>query len=239
VSIIKPIVVSLSKDRKLYNSINRIIGFYPGNISLYKLAFTYKSLSAEPNDDSSRNNERLEFLGDAVIDTVIAEHLFKTYPYRDEGFLTEMRAKLVSRSQLNKLGLKLGLDKFLQESSDSRSKSICGDVFEALVGAIYLDRGMRGAKRFLIDRIMKFHVDLDEMEAIEVNFKGKIIDWCQKRKKEIEFRTIEERGPGQNKLFKVQVFIDNEGFGIAESKSKKRAEQRAAEATQNTLQIGN
>lgn len=235
VSLIKPIVVSLSKDRKLYNSIKRLTGFYPGNISLYKLAFTHKSASAQSNVDSSVNNERLEFLGDAVIDTIIAEHLFRIYPYKDEGFLTEMRAKLVSRSQLNKLGLKLGLDKYLQESSESRSKSICGDVFEALVGAIYLDKGLKGAKHFMIDRILKIHVDLDEMETIEFNFKGKIIDWCQKRKKEIEFRVIEEKELGQNKLFKVQVFIDNEGYGIAENRSKKRAEQRAAEVTQNTL----
>lgn len=238
-SIIKPIVVSLSKDRKLYNSIRRIIGFYPGNISLYKLAFTYKASSIEPKTEGARNNERLEFLGDAVIDTVIAEHLFRVYPYRDEGFLTEMRAKLVSRTQLNKLGLKLGLDKYLQEGADSRSKSICGDVFEALVGAIYLDKGIEGAKRFMIDRIMKIHVDLDEMEAIEVNFKGKIIDWCQKKKKEIEFRVIEETGSGQNKMFKIQVFIDNEEFGIAENRSKKRAEQRAAETTQETLESDN
>ncbi len=235
-SIIKPIVISWSKDRKLYNSLKRIIGFYPGNISLYKLAFTYKSSSTESNTNSAGNNERLEFLGDAVINTVIAEHLFKVYPYRDEGFLTEMRAKLVSRNQLNKLGLKLGLDYYLHENNESRSKSICGDVFEALVGAIYLDKGIKGAKRFMIDRIMKIHVDLDEMEAIEFNFKGKIIDWCQKRKKEIEFKVLEERGQGQNTLFKIQVFIDNEGFGIAESRSKKRAEQRAAEATQETLQ---
>lgn len=234
-SILKPIVVSLSPDRKLYNSLKRIIGFYPGNISLYKLAFTYKSISINSNVDKAVNNERLEFLGDAVIGTVIAEHLFKTYPYRDEGFLTEMRAKLVSRSQLNKLGLKLGLDKYLQESSDSRSKSVCGDVFEALVGAIYLDKGISGAKRFMIDRIMKIHVDLDEMEAIEFNFKGKIIDWCQKRKKDIQFKLLEESGPAQGKLFKIQVFIDGEGFGIAESRSKKRAEQRAAEATQESL----
>jgi len=102
-----------------------------------------------------------------------------------------------------------------------------------------LDKGIVGAKRFMIDRIMKIHVDLDEMEAIEVNFKGKIIDWCQKRKKEIEFRVIEESGPGQNKLFKVQVFIDNEGFGIGENRSKKRAEQRAAETTQESLQSDN
>ena len=235
-SLIKPIIVHLSKDRKLYNSLKRIIGFYPGNISLYKLAFTDKSTSSTGEADTSGNNERLEFLGDAVIDTVIAEHLFKVYPYKDEGFLTEMRAKLVSRDQLNNLGRKLGLETYLKEGTDSRSKSISGDIFEALVGAIYLDKGIVGAKRFMIDEIMKIHVDLDEIESVEANFKGKIIDWCQKRKKEIVFRVLEERGPGQNKQFKIQVFINDEGYGIAENRSKKRAEQRAAEATQVMLE---
>ena len=206
-----------------------LTGFYPRNAELYRLAFRNKSGTSQDDSEIPGNNERLEYLGDAILGSVIAEFLFKRFPFKDEGFLTEMRSKIVSRHHLNKLALKLGLDEFILEDRDTISKSVYGNAFEALVGAIYLDRGHKTTTGFIVGRILKHHVDLEELENTELNFKGKLIDWGQKERKEIIFELVEEIVDGRDKKYRIAIKIDGDNRGEAVDFSKKRAEQKAAE----------
>ena len=231
----KPLQRYFSADRQLFRSLWQILGFYPDNIALYKLAFKHKSISEDyrGNAKEKTNNERLEYLGDAILGAVIAHYLFKRFPYKDEGFLTEMRSKIVSRTHLNKLAIKMGLDEFIQSKITRGSKSIHGDTFEALIGAVYVDKGYNAVKGFILNRIMKYHIDIDELETTEVNYKGKLIDWGQKERRGIIFEVVDETGRGYGKKYNIQVIIENprEIGGKGVDFSKKRAEQRAAEET--------
>lgn len=220
-----------SADKKLSQSIKNIFGFYPGNIFLYKLAFRHKSAAREIIKGVKVSNERLEYLGDAVLSSAVADFLFKKFPYKDEGFLTEMRSKIVSRSQLNKLSKKLGLDRFLESDTDSRAlyKSINGDAFEAFIGALYLDKGYNFTRKIIVDRIINVHFDIDELVKQEINFKSKLIEWAQKEKKEIEFRVIDEIGEGYQKQYRVEIIIEDKSVSEAHDYSIKGAEQIAAE----------
>ena len=208
-----------------------ILGFYPDNISLYKQAFRHSSVSNEIKDGVKDSNERLEYLGDAILGAVIAEHLFKIFPFKDEGFLTKMRSKIVSRSHLNFLASKLGIDKFIEANLESSAKSSAmkGDAFEAMIGAIYLDKGYGITKKFILERIVRNHVDMNEVETKETDFKSKLIEWVQKEKKEIRFNLVEEIGEGQDKQFVIEVLISGDVMGKAQHFSKKRAEQIASE----------
>ena len=221
-------------DKEFLRKLKRLIGFFPGNVQLYRLAFRNKSARDQDNKEVSGNNERLEYLGDAILGSVIAHYLFKRFPFKEEGFLTEMRSKIVNREQLNKLAMKLGLNEFIAEGSENMSKSVHGDMFEALVGAIYLDKGYKIAEKFIINRILEFHVDIEELESTELNFKGKLIDWGQKERKEIKFELIEEIGEGYGKKYRIAVIVEGERYGEATDFSKKKAEQRAAEITIQT-----
>ena len=237
-SLFLPLINLFSRDRSFILSLSRILGFYPANIALYKLAFRHKSFeSGSALGKATTNNERLEYLGDAVVNTVVADYLFRKFPYKDEGFLTEMRSKIVSREHLNKLAAKLQLEVFMQENMDNRSKSIYGDAFEALVGAVYLDKGYDGAHDFLVNRIIKYHIDIEKLETTEINFKGKLFDWCQKEKKEIKFEVVDELGEGRNKKYKIEVQIEGKPMGTAIDFSKKKAEKRAAELALVALQL--
>lgn len=219
-----------SADRKFSASIKNIFGFRPGNLALYRLAFLHKSAGQETVGGIRINNERLEFLGDAVLDTVAADFLFRTYPTRDEGFLTEMRSKIVSRSQLNKLSLKLGLDQLIRmEESGAVYRSYRGDAFEALIGAIYLDKGYRFSRKFLIERIIKHYFDLDELVRQELNYKSRIIEWAQKEKKNLQFNVVEEVGNGYRKQYVVEVMVDDNPLARSQHFSIKGAEQLASE----------
>ena len=245
-----PLQRYFSAERKLFNSLRQIIGFYPGNIAIYKLAFKHKSVSdnyrekgagSSPAEAASArggggSNERLEYLGDAILGAVVAHYLFKRFPYKEEGFLTEMRSKIVSRAHLNKLSVKLGLDKFIQSNNARDSKSIHGDTFEALTGAIYIDKGYDYAKEFILNRVMKYHIDIDELEATEVNYKGKLIDWSQKEKRKVIFEA-EEAGRGYGKKYNIMVMIEDQQYGKGTDFSKKKAEQRASEETCRMLGI--
>jgi len=221
--------VLFSNDKQFLYKIKRLTGFFPRNAQLYRLAFRNKARTEQDNSEISGNNERLEYLGDAILGSVIAEFLFKRFPFKHEGFLTEMRSKIVSRQHLNKLAVKLGLDEFISEDRDTMSKSVYGDAFEALVGAIYLDRGYKSTKNFIINRILEYHVDIEELEMQELNFKGKLIDWGQKERKEIIFELIEEIGDGYGKKYKIAIMVEGENWGEAVDFSKKKAEQKAAE----------
>ncbi len=226
---LKPLRFYFSKEKQLYKAIKNIFGFYPENIFLYKLAFTHKS-QAENHNGVKISNERLEFLGDTVLSTVVADYLFRIYPLKDEGFLTEMRSRIVSRAQLNKLSLKLGLDKLIIHTTGTNSvfKSIKGDAFEAIIGAIYIDKGYSFTRKVIINRVIKQHFDLADLASTDSNYKSRLIAWTQKEKKIIEFVVVEELGGGYNKQYVVEVRIDSEPLAKGQDFSIKGAEQNAA-----------
>ncbi len=238
--VIKPIRVYFSPDKNLHESLRNILGFYPTNISLYKLAFRHSSAAQIIKKGIKDSNERLEFLGDSVIGTVVADYLFKKFPFKDEGFLTKMRSKMVSRQQHNQLAVKLGLNTFIEANNDrfgSKPSSINGDAYEALIGAIYLDKGYKFAQQFILTRIVNVFIDMDEVETKEVDFKSKFIEWAQKEKKDFRFETLNDGAASIDKLFLLQLLIDNEVMGTAQHFSKKRAEQLVAEIACTALGI--
>lgn len=222
--------IKSSADRKLAASIKNILGFKPGNTALYKLAFLHRSAGQEIIRGIKINNERLEFLGDAILDAITADYLFKTFPTQDEGFLTEMRSKIVSRTQLNKLAHKLRLDHLIQlDGSNGVYRSYMGDAFEALIGAIYLDKGYMFTRKILLERIIKHYFDLNELVNQELNFKSKIIEWAQKAKKDVQYTVVNEVGTGYKKQYVVEVVIDGSPMARSQHYSIKGAEQLASE----------
>jgi len=229
----------MSKDKNLVQSIRNIFGFYPGNIFLYQLAFRHKSAAVESHNGHKISNERLEYLGDAVLGAVVADYLFKKFPYKNEGFLTEMRSRIVSRSSLNKLSQKLGLDILVSLINDNKSvfKSVNGDAFEALIGAIYLDKGFQFTRRIIIKRIIELHVDVEALQKTEVNFKSRLLEWGQKEKRNIEFVVTSESGEGYRKQYQIEARLDGSAMAQASDYSIKGAEQLAAEKTWNQLQL--
>lgn len=231
-----------SPSRKHIQQLKNLLGFVPGNVALYRMAFRHRSVAIVMKNGSKNSNERLEFLGDAILGAVIAEELFKLYPYKTEGFLTEMRSKIVSRVNLNQLSRKLGLGELLEYDSrivnfPNKQSSLLGDAFEALIGAIYLDKGYEFTKRFILDRIIKPHVDILTLEKTETNFKSKLIEWCQRQGKEISFELLENKEGESNRLFTVVVMIGGEPFGRGVDYNKKNAEKLAAEKTCEALHL--
>jgi ribonuclease III len=237
-NIIKRFKAYFSSDKDFIFSIRNIFGFCPGNVSLYKLAFRHRSVAVESNGHKL-SNERLEYLGDAVLSSVVADYLFKKFPYKDEGFLTEMRSKLVSREQLNKLSRKLGLDQFILSNQDSKSffRSMQGDAFEAFIGAIYLDRGYNFTKKIIISRIINVHFDIDELVNTEVNFKSKLIEWSQKERKEVNFNVVTEIGMGSSKQYIVEIKVEDDICAVGQDYSIKGAEKIAAEKAYTLLHL--
>ncbi len=224
-------------DKALYDYIHNIFGFYPKNIALYRVAFTHKSMAAETVGNYHVSNERMEYLGDAVLGTAVADYLFHTYPTQPEGFLTEMRSRIVSRASLNKLSEKFGFSDYIRHSPDvgNNAHSMCGNAFEALMGAIYLDRGFDFAKHIIIDRIVRIHIDMEQLQTTDVNFKSKLLEWSQKHKKSTVFKLLEEVGEGHKKQFRVQIVIDGHPYADAIDRSIRGAEQLAAEKTCQVL----
>ncbi|MDR2083522.1 MAG: ribonuclease III [Bacteroidales bacterium] len=211
------------------------MGFFPNNIHLYKLAFQYKGGVSQENNKSNLNNERLEYLGDAILGAIIAEYLYKMYPFKSEGFLSEMRSKIVSRSQLNLVTKKIGLDKLISTKNNAQSKSLYGDVFEAFVGAMFLDKGFEFTKKIIINNIVTKLFDLKELEKQNFNFKSQLLEWAQKNKQYTEFKVIDEiPANGHAKQYIVRVFIDGKPMETGCDFNIKGAEQVAA---QKTLEI--
>jgi len=231
----------LSPHRKYVKVLKNLLGFVPGNLSLYRLAFRHKSVAQNVKKGVKNSNERLEFLGDAVLGSVVAEVLFKLYPYEDEGFLTELRSKIVSRVNLNQLARKLGFEGLIEYDSrvlgSSRQGSLLGDAFEALIGAVYLDKGYNFTRNFLINHIIKSHIDIHTLEQTETNFKSKLIEWCQRHSKDISFDLIANSDGESTKLFTVQASIDGEIMGLGKEFNKKNAEKLAAEKACEALGI--
>lgn len=221
-----------ASDKKLSEAINNIFGYRPTNVSVYKLAFSHKSIATLANNGYRHSNERLEYLGDAVLGAVVADFLFKKFPYKEEGFLTEMRSRIVSRNNLNLLSKKLGIDKLIQVSTDCSisGSSITGDAFEAFVGALYLDKGYAFTQKIITQKIIQTHLDIDELINRDINFKSKVIEWAQKEKKNLDFKLIAQKENGKKgKLYTVQLLIENQIFGSGQNFSIKRAEQSAAQ----------
>lgn len=232
----------LSRNRAYYKKLKNILGFVPGNVKLYQMAFRHKSVAVPIKDGVKNSNERLEFLGDAVLGSIIAELLFKLYPYKGEGFLTEMRSKIVSRANLNQLSRKLGFDQLIQYDSrmisyPTKQGSLLGDAFEAVVGAIYLDKGYQFTKEFLLNRIIDPHVDIETLEVTESNFKSRLIEWCQQEGKEVVFNLIENPQGESSKMFSIEVVVAGEVCGIGRDFNKKSAEKLAAEKACEYLKI--
>jgi ribonuclease III len=219
-----------NKDKKLADSLYLLLGFYPKNIFLYKQALRHSSASKEINQGVRDSNARLEYLGDAILGSIIAEYLFQMYPFKGEGFLTQMRSRIVNRSQLNQLAVKLGINQHIKSDlKGSRAGSMHGDAFEALIGAIYLDRGYAKTRKFVVDRILKIHLDINEIEQTDTDYKSKLINICQKQKKKVIFHLLEEVGKGHTKEFVMQVEIDGKAISKSQHTSKRKAEQNAAE----------
>ncbi len=232
----------LSSNRRYVKKLKNILGFVPGNIKLYQMAFRHKSVAVTIKEGVKNSNERLEFLGDAVLGSVVAELLFKLYPYRDEGFLTEMRSKIVSRANLNQLSRKLGFDKLIEYDArmihyPSKQGSLLGDAFEALVGAVYLDKGYRFTKEFLWIRIIKPHVDIHTLENTETNFKSRLIEWCQQEGKEVAFVQVDNPEGESVKMFSIEVLVSGKSCGLGRDFNKKSAEKLAAERACENLKI--
>ena len=218
----------MGPEKVFCRKLRSITGLAPINYNVYKLAFQHSSI----HNSVHTNNERLELLGDAVIDLVIADFLFKKYPYKTEGFLTEMRSKIVSREQLNRVALKIGLGEMMQirkGGTDLTKSNVLGNALEALVGAIYVDAGYTQASRFFMHKILIPHYEIAELESVVVNFKSKIIEWAQKNGRDIKFDLIEEHELKGKRMYKMGLFLDTELIAEDIDYSKKRPEQKASE----------
>lgn len=225
------------EDKKLVVAIKTIAGFAPSNLALYKLATLHSSRSKEKNG-FRESNERLEYLGDAILGAAVADYLFKKYPFKDEDFLTEIRSRIVNRESLNNLARKVGVSSIVQfdRKNTQLQQVILGNTLEALVGAIYLDKGYLRTKKFVIDKLIQPYFDLEVVVNSNSNHKSKVIEWSQRSGKEIRFE-VEEIRKGRNKEFSAQVFIDEQPYGQGFGYTKKKAEQDAAEKTCVLLSI--
>ncbi len=220
------------KDRESYFCFYKILGFFPHNIRFYQQALLHKSTSVRSEKGRPLNNERLEFLGDAILDAIVGDIVYKHFEGRREGFLTNTRSKIVQRETLNKLAVEIGLDKLVKYStrSSSHNSYMYGNAFEAFIGAIYLDQGYERCKQFMEEKILKNYIDLDKMSRKEVNFKSKLIEWSQKNRMEVSFELIEQfLDRDYNPMFHTEVRIEGISAGTGTGYSKKESQQNAAQ----------
>jgi len=234
----RPLRSFFRKEKQITSYLKNIFGFYPGNIFLYKQAFKHKSIAKEIKEGLKNCNERLEYLGDAILDAIIADYLFKKFPFKDEGFLTETRSKIVSRNQLNKLSQKLGVDKMVESDKYSKitKRSLSGDALESLIGAIYLDKGYAFTQKIIIHRVLKTHINIEELVETETNYKSRLIEWAQKEKKEVKYITTDIIiNKDRSKLYEITAVIDGVSYKKSQHFSIKGAEQLASEKTWEEL----
>lgn len=236
----KALKVRFSSKKDLYKSIYNLFGYYPDNIALYQLAFRHKSQSQDIHNGIKICNERLEYLGDAILGAVVADYLFKRFPYKEEGFLTEMRSKIVCRNNLNKLSETIGLHKYILSDKDSnnKAKSLKGDTFEAFIGAMYLDKGYKFTQKIIVDKIIHDYINIEELLSTDNNFKSKLIEYSQKEKKTLEFIVADTIGNGFQKQYIVNVVLEGKVVCKGQDYSIKGAEQNAAMKTLSKINIG-
>ena len=211
-----------------------VLGVAPGNTDLYKTALTHRSVK----DSSADNNERLEYLGDAILSGIVADFLFKKYPYREEGFLTEMRSKMVNRVTLNEVAIKMGLKKivyFNKFDNSLKVSQIFGNTLEAVVGAVYLDKGFKKTRTWVLERIILPYMFMDDLELLEINHKNKLYGWANKNGKNLEFETLEEKFEGGRRLFTIGAVVDGQLLAQGKAYNKKDASQVAAQAAVEKL----
>ncbi|MCC2547971.1 ribonuclease III [Hymenobacter sp. BT175] len=232
----------LGQDREFRRAIATMIGRTPDNVRLYQLAFTHSSaVRQQAEAGRHQSNERLEFLGDAILGAVVAEYLFRKFPYEQEGFLTELRSRIVNRESLNQLALKIGLDQLIQldpsQGRAARSRSVNGNALEALVGAVYLDQGYKAARKFVLSRLVRPFVDVKGLTETTTNFKSKLIEWAQRQGKVLRYEINGEPRSGGVMEFSATVLIDEEAVATGMGLSKKQAEQLAAERALTALRV--
>jgi len=225
-------------DGDFFLEMRRIVGFKPRNLEHYKRAFLHRSLNLKDELGNPMNYERLEFLGDAMLGAVISKHLYTRVPEGDEGYLTKMRSKIVSRKHLNELGKDLGLVQFVESRIPQNhfGDNIHGNVFEALVGAIYLDRGHKYCEKFINDRVIEPYVDIEQLEGKVMSYKSLVIEWCQKQKMPFQYEVYEDTGNDSVRHFAVKLFIDQRMLAKARATSKKKAEEKASKRAYFALQ---
>ncbi|MDQ3394624.1 MAG: ribonuclease III [Bacteroidota bacterium] len=229
------------KDKRLIAAIQSIVGNKPFNLYPYKLATQHSSIAKETRKGVKESNERLEYLGDAVLGLVVADYLFKKFPFKDEGFMTEVRSRIVNRESLNDLARKIGVSKLVEYESSRKvifsHKSIHGDMLEAFIGAIYIDKGFNPCKKFILNKLILPHFDFDSIQKTNPNFKSKIIEWAQRENNEIRFDIEEKNSGSMYREFTAKVYINDAHVGSGMGYSKKKAEQDAAQKACETLKI--
>ncbi len=218
------------EDGIFFSKIQSLLGFKPSELIHYRRAFTHRSMNKMDPNGYPLNYERLEFLGDAMLGSIIAAHLFNKVPTGDEGYLTKMRSKIVSREHLNELGKDLNLIQFVESkvSMQNFGENIHGNIFEAFVGAIYLDRGFAYCEKFIHKKVIKPYVDIDKLEGKVISYKSLLIEWCQKEKKKFNYEVYDDNDVGNLKYFAVKLSIDDKIVAKARATSKKKAEEIAS-----------
>jgi ribonuclease-3 len=233
---VKKLLQSNKAQKNFSALLKNVLGFKPKNISLFEVAMNHRSVS----DRLDENNERLEFLGDAILGSIVAEYLYKKYPYKGEGFLTEMRSKMVNRQRLNEIGLKMGLKQLTNYNkfdNGLRTSQIFGNTLEAVIGAIYLEKGYEKTYKWLYTHIILQHFIMDELELVEVNIKNKLYGWANKNGKALDFVILDEKREGGRRVFNVAATIDGESVAEAKAYNKKDASQIAAKIALEKLGI--
>ena len=220
-----------SPEKELVRRLRRLLGFTPAYLSVFKLAFAHKS----SNDQNvklpygGQNNERLEYLGDAVLGTIVAEYLYKKYPTADEGFLTKMRSKIVKRKSLNTIGYDMGLDELLSTYNNTRiARSMLGNAVEALVGAVYVEQGYGGTMNFVTQRMLRDYVDIETLETYDDNYKSQLLEHCQKNGQKVDYEILKRFKQDKRDRFRVAVTINGQRMAVGEDFNKKSAEQQAS-----------
>jgi ribonuclease III len=225
-------------DPSFKKQVKGVLGYSPGNAALYKTALTHRSVK----ETLDENNERLEYLGDAILSALVADYLFKRYPYKEEGFLTEMRSKMVNRQQLNDIAVKMGLKKvtvYNKADASLKTSQIFGNTLEALVGAVYLDKGYKKTSKWVSERIIIPHMFVEDLENLEINHKNKLYGWANKNGKQLEFETLNEKLENGRRLFTIGAVINGKVIAQGKAFNKKDASQIAAQLAVEKLGIVN
>lgn len=230
------------KERKLLYAVKQITGYKPRNIELYSLAMKHTSVAKISPLGIRESNERLEYLGDAILGAIVAEYLFKKFPYKDEGFLTEIRSRIVNRESLNNLAIRIGLNHLVEydmrrKKNNLSHKSLYGDAMEAFIGAYYLDHGFKSCRKFIVKKLLRRYYDINDIVTTTINFKSKLIEWSQKNSKTVKFDIIAQKGQKHNRQFTAEVIVEDKIIAKGHGFSKKKAEQDAARKTCEELEI--